>query len=63
MLPYRWRKVSPLTAEASCAAEIAILRNGIDRKYAKQDNGVWVAAGGAAGRKPPQTPPEGGVVV
>ena len=45
MLPYRWRKVSPLTAEASCAAEIAILRNGIDRKYAKQDNGVWVAAG------------------
>ena len=42
MLPFRWRKVSPLTAEATCADDMAVLRNGIDRTYAKKDNGVWV---------------------
>ena len=42
MLPFRWRKVSPLTAEATCADDVAVLRNGIDRTYAKKDNGVWV---------------------
>ena len=42
MLPFRWRKVSPLTAEATCADDVAVLRNGIDRNYAKKDNGVWV---------------------
>ena len=42
MLPFRWRKVSPLTAEATCADDVAVLRNGIDRAYAKKDNGVWV---------------------
>ena len=45
MLPFRWRRVSPLTAEASCADDIAALRNGIDRRYAKKDNGVWAAPG------------------
>ena len=43
MLPYRWRKVSPLTAEATCAGDVAVLRNGIDRSYDKKDNGLWVA--------------------
>ena len=43
MLPYRWRKVSALTAAATCAAEVAVLKNGIDRKYRGKDNGVWVA--------------------
>ena len=45
MLPYRWRKVSALTAEATCADGVSVLRNGIDRSYAKKDNGVWVAPG------------------
>ena len=45
MLPYRWRKVSALTAEATCADDVSVLRNGIDRSYAKKDNGVWVAPG------------------
>ena len=31
MLPYRWRKVSPLTAAAMCAEDMAALKNGIDR--------------------------------
>jgi hypothetical protein len=43
MLPFRWRKVSPLTAEATCADDMAVLRNGIDRSYGGDDNGVWVA--------------------
>ena len=34
MLPFRWRKVSPLTAEAKCADEVTALKNGIDRNYA-----------------------------
>jgi hypothetical protein len=42
MLPFRWRKVSPLTAEAKCADDVAALKNGIDRCYDKKDNGVWV---------------------
>ncbi len=45
MLPFRWRKVSPLTAEAKCADEVAVLKNGIDRNYAGEDNGVWLDAG------------------
>lgn len=45
MLPYRWRKVSALTATATCAEDMAVLRNGIDRKYGDSDNGVWVAPG------------------
>ena len=45
MLPYRWRKVSALTAEASCAEDMAVLKNGIDRCYGGKDNGVWVAPG------------------
>jgi hypothetical protein len=46
MLPYRWRKVSALTKEATLAsAGMEVLRNGIDRIYDKQDNGVWCDAG------------------
>ncbi len=45
MLPFRWRKVSPLTAEAAVAPEIEPLRNGIDRHYGDADNGVWAEAG------------------
>ena len=44
-MPFRWRKVSPLTSEAQCEDGIAILKNGIDRNYDKKDNGVWVAPG------------------
>ena len=43
MLPYRWRTVSDLTASAKVAEEIEVLRNGIDRKWQGEDNGVWVA--------------------
>lgn len=45
MLPFRWRKVSPLTLSAKTAPENEPLRNGIDRKYDGVDNGVWVPAG------------------
>ena len=45
MLPFRWRKVSPLTAEAQVTPENENLRSGIDRRYGGQDNGVWVEAG------------------
>lgn len=43
MLPYRWRKISDLTAKAKVSEDIEILRNGIDRNWQGQDNGVWVA--------------------
>ena len=43
MLPYRWRKISELTAKAKVSEDIEILRNGIDRNWQGQDNGVWVA--------------------
>ena len=42
MLPFRWRKVSALTASAKVAPELEVLRNGIDRMWNKVDNGVWV---------------------
>ena len=46
MLPFRWRKVSALTAEAKTAKENEPLRNGIDRMTAdKKENGVWVEPG------------------
>ena len=45
MLPFRWRKVSALTEEASCAPETEVLRNGIDRAYGSEDNGLWLKAG------------------
>ncbi len=45
MLPFRWRKVSALTEEASCAPETEVLRNGIDRAYGGEDNGLWLKAG------------------
>ncbi len=45
MLPFRWRKVSQLTKEAVVAPEKENLRNGIDRRYGGEDNGVWVEAG------------------
>jgi hypothetical protein len=43
MLPYRWRKVSALTTSANVADDINVLRNGIDRKWNGEDNGVWVS--------------------
>ncbi len=45
MLPFRWRKVSPLTVAASCAPGVEALRNGIDRRYGDADNGAWAEAG------------------
>lgn len=45
MLPFRWRKVSPLTLLAKTAPENEPLRNGIDRAYDGQDNGVLVPIG------------------
>jgi hypothetical protein len=45
MLPYRWRKVSALTASAKCAESVAVIKNGIDRNYDGKDNGVWVEPG------------------
>lgn len=56
MLPYRWRKVSPLTLSAKITAPDGptspdVLKNGIDRIYdnegdgVKVDNGVWLSAG------------------
>lgn len=45
MLPYRWRTVSPLTASAKVSKDIEVLRNGIDRSWNGEDNGVWVAPG------------------
>lgn len=51
MIPFRWRKVSDLTAIAETLPENQILKNGIDRDWIdedgnKVDNGVWVAADG-----------------
>lgn len=45
MLPYRWRKVSPLTLSAATSAANEVLRNGIDRQWDGADNGVWVDPG------------------
>ena len=45
MLPFRWRRVSPLTASAKADPAVEPLRNGIDRDYAGRDNGVWVEPG------------------
>lgn len=45
MLPYRWRTVSPLTAAAKLAPELEAMRNGIDREWEGNDNGVYTAPG------------------
>ena len=45
MLPFRWRKVSALTAAAKTSAENEPLRNGIDRIVKDSDNGVWTEPG------------------
>ena len=45
MLPYRWRKVAPLTLAAKTLAENEPMRNGIDREWAGADNGVYTAPG------------------
>ena len=45
MLPFRWRKVSVLTAAAKTSSTNEVLRNGIDRAWGKADNGVWLAPG------------------
>ena len=48
MLPYRWRKVSDLTLSAKTAAENEPMRNGIDREWDGEDNGVYAAPGDVA---------------
>ena len=45
MLPYRWRKVSALTLAAKTAGENEPMRNGIDREWEGEDNGVYTAPG------------------
>ena len=45
MLPYRWRKIYPLTAAAKTLAENEPMRNGIDREWDGKDNGVYAAVG------------------
>ncbi len=45
MLPYRWRKVSPLTLSAKTTPENEPMRNGIDREWNGEDNGVYAAPG------------------
>ena len=45
MLPYRWREVSPLTLSAKTLAENEPMRNGIDREWNGEDNGVYTAPG------------------
>ena len=46
MLPYRWRKPTALTLSAKTDAANEALRNGIDRKWLGEDNGVWLKPGG-----------------
>ena len=45
MLPYRWRKIYPLTSSAKTLAENEPMRNGIDREWDGKDNGVYAAVG------------------
>ncbi len=45
MLPYRWRKIYPLTAAAKTLAENEPMRNGIDREWEGKDNGVYAGVG------------------
>lgn len=45
MLPYRWRQPYALTMSARTAPENEPLRNGIDRKWEEDDNGVYAAPG------------------
>ncbi len=45
MLPYRWRKVSDLTLSATTLSENEPMRNGIDREWDGEDNGVYAAPG------------------
>lgn len=45
MLPYRWRKVNDLTLSAATAAENEPMRNGIDREWNGEDNGVYTKPG------------------
>lgn len=45
MLPYRWRKVPALTLSAKTAKENEPMRNGIDREWDGEDNGVYSMPG------------------
>ena len=45
MLPYRWRQVNELTKSAKTLAENEPMRNGIDREWEGEDNGVYTAVG------------------
>ena len=45
MLPYRWRQIYPLTAAAKTLAKNEPMRNGIDREWNGEDNGVYAGVG------------------
>lgn len=45
MLPYRWRNVSEMTLSAKTDPANEPVRNGIDRIWDGEDNGVWLAPG------------------
>ena len=45
MLPYRWRQVNELTKSAKTLVENEPMRNGIDREWNGEDNGVYAAPG------------------
>ena len=45
MLPYRWRKPYPLTLSAKVPEACEPLRNGIDRGWDGEDNGLWLDPG------------------
>ena len=42
LLPHRWRQPSALTQSAQIADSLKVLRNGIDRRWENEDNGIWV---------------------
>ena len=45
MLPYRWRQVNDLTKSAKTLAKNEPMRNGIDREWNGEDNGVYAGVG------------------
>lgn len=46
LLPGRWRVVSSVMAGAKGAAGMEVLLNGRDRRFAGEDNGIWIDPGG-----------------
>ena len=45
MLPYRWRQVNDLTKSAKTLTKNEPMRNGIDREWNGEDNGVYAGVG------------------